>query len=121
MDWRLPGNYGALWQIGQDLRLPGFEHAKLAGKKPTPDQVTRDIILLVEVMKVREEKKDDVVAYRRIIKRRRARGEPVNEDDQKAQGALRKRTNFLTNPKSDRDRRAALRMFSMIAKLSSVE
>ena len=113
LDWRLPSTTEALFAMGRD-RVEGFQIAKKSGMKPKPGQAGRDIALFWEVWQGRKKGQKDTFAYRRIAKRR-----GVKEDEiDKAVTTLRKRFNDLTQPKTEAQRRAALRMWRTVVELT---
>ena len=115
LDLRLPGTLEALTEMGLD-HVEAFQIAKKPGRKParTPAQ---DIVLVVEVLQGREKGQNDTRAYRRI-----AKWSGVKEDEiEKAVTTLRKRFNTLTQPKTEGDRRASMRMRRMIRLLGKEE
>ena len=109
LDSRAPG-------FGLDLALQlagdhveGFQLAKKSGRPPKPGQVTKDIILCIEIMRAREEGRTDASAYRRAAK---LRGVPEDMIEKEI-GTLRKRFGDLMKPTT-----ATVRMWRMLADFS---
>ncbi len=116
LDWRLPGTTEALLAMGR-YHVEGFQIAKKPGRKPSPKQTAHDIALFVEVTRGREEGQDDTRAYRRIAKRRGVKGEEIEKEVVN----LRKRFNDLSQPKTEVQRRASMRMRRMVSLLDKEE
>ena len=109
LDWRAPG-------FGLDLALQlagdhveGFQLAKKSGRPPKPGQVSKDIILCIEIMRAREEGRTDASAYRRAAE---LQGVPENKIEKEI-GTLRKRFGDLMKPNP-----ASFRMRHMVALLN---
>ena len=113
LDWRLPGTMKALTAMGLN-HVEGFQPAKKPGLKPKPLQAARDLVLFVEVYKGREKGDQDTKAYRRLAMRWGAKEEEID----KAVSTLRKRYNDLTQPKTETQRRASMRMRRFLAQIN---
>ena len=94
-------------QLAED-HVEGFQLAKDSGRPPKAGQVTKDIVLGIEIMLAEKEGRTDASAYRRVAK---LHGVPEDKIEKKI-GTLRKRWGDLMKPTT-----AAFRMRHMVALL----
>ncbi len=116
LDWRAPDFGLSLALALAEDHVEGFKIAKDPGAPVDPGQVALDITLFWEVLGARKKGQTDASAYRRIVKRRRARGLHGTE------AALRKRFYDLVPRPRRTDGRLTLkpagwRMWRMLAML----
>ena len=105
LDLRAPSYWKDLaLQLAED-HVEGFQLAKKSGRPPKAGQVTKDMILCIEIMLARREGRTDASAYRRVAK---LRGVPKDKIEKEI-GTLRKRFGDLMKPTA-----AGLRMLRTV-------
>ncbi len=100
-------------QLAED-HVEGFQLAKKPGRRTKPWQWANDLELFVEIYRGREKGDPDTKAYRRLAMRWGAKEEEID----KAVSTLRRRYNDLTQPKTETQRRASMRMRRFLAQIN---